>query len=57
MTGGRDFMMEFVTFVGGSVGLPDALGAYRVCGDHPMMWLLNIIVPGTNEPSVMCEQM
>lgn len=48
MTGGRDFLTEWVSFVGGSVGLPDALAAHGRCEDHPMMWLLKIVVPGIN---------
>ena len=50
MTGGRDFMMEFLTFVGGSVGLDDAARAWSACEDHPMMWALELLFPHWEYP-------
>lgn len=52
MTGMRSFTMEWVTFLSGSVGIPDdlpeALLAYGRCEDHPLTWLLKIVIPGIN---------
>lgn len=46
MTGAKDILMEWISFVGGSIGLPDALVAYRNCEEHPLEWLLHAVVPG-----------
>lgn len=56
MTGAKDFIMEWVTFVGGSVGLPDALEAFDRCEDHPLTWLLRIVVPGINNDAACGPQ-
>lgn len=56
MTGGRDFVMEWVTFVGGSIGLPDAYNAWNNCDDsHPLMWLLRIVAGGSLHNSGTCN--